>query len=126
MKSKTPRATSRSANPDYLNGVPELLVLQLLARRAMHGYELLRSIEESSGESLQFGEGCIYPVLHRLEKEGHLASEQVLVNGRRRIVYRTTPAGRKQLAANVSAWRQIVASVNQVLEGGKHAQPAVS
>ena len=47
---------AKSSNPDFLNGVPELLVLQLVARRAMYGYEIVRAIERSTGESLQFGE----------------------------------------------------------------------
>src|SRR5437868_2804543 len=58
---------ARNSNPDFLNGVPELLVLRLLARRPMYGYQLVRAIEQSSGQVLEFGEGCIYPVLHRLE-----------------------------------------------------------
>ena len=40
----------------------------------MYGYELVRAIERSSQQVLEFGEGCIYPVLHRLEKEGCLTS----------------------------------------------------
>ena len=63
-------------NPDFLNGVPELLVLQLLTRRPMYGYELVRAIEQSTGQVLEFGEGCIYPVLHRLEKDEFLAARR--------------------------------------------------
>ena len=66
---------TKKTNPDFLNGVPELLVLQLLARRPMYGYQLVRSIERSTGQVLEFGEGCIYPVLHRLEADGHLAAK---------------------------------------------------
>ncbi len=83
----------KNTNPDFLNGVPELLVLQLLARRPMYGYELVRAIEQSTGQVLEFGEGCIYPVLHRLEKDEFLAARRETVNGRSRVVYRTTAAG---------------------------------
>ena len=117
---------AKTTNPDFLNGVPELLALQLLARRAMYGYELVRAIEQSSGQVLEFGEGCIYPVLHRLEKDGFLASKRETVGGRSRVVYRATAAGRKRLETRVAAWRSIVGAVDQVLHGAKHGKPAVS
>jgi PadR family transcriptional regulator PadR len=117
---------TKNSNPDYLNGVPELLVLQLLARRAMYGYELVRSIERSSGQVLEFGEGCIYPVLHRLEKDGHLAARREVVGGRSRVVYRATASGRKRLAGNVAAWRGIVGAVNQILLGETDGRPAAT
>jgi PadR family transcriptional regulator, regulatory protein PadR len=117
---------AKQTNPDFLNGVPELLILQLLARQAMYGYELVRAIEESSGQVLEFGEGCIYPVLHRLESDGDLASRRETVGGRSRVVYRLTASGRKRLVARVTAWRSIVGAVDQVLQGAKHGKPAVS
>ena len=56
---------TRRSNPDFLNGVPELLILQLLAREPMYGYELVQAIKYATGSKLLFGEGCIYPILHR-------------------------------------------------------------
>jgi len=117
---------TKQTNPDYLNGVPELIVLQLLARRPMYGYELVRAIEQTSGQVLEFGEGCIYPVLHRLEKAGNLASQRETVAGRSRVVYRVTASGRNRLAGRVATWRNVVAAVDQVLQGAQHAKPAVS
>jgi PadR family transcriptional regulator PadR len=113
-------------NPDFLNGVPELLVLQLLTRRPMYGYELVRAIEQSTGQVLEFGEGCIYPVLHRLEKDEFLAARRETVNGRSRVVYRTTAAGRKRLAGSIAAWRSIVGAINQILLGEHDAKPAAT
>ena len=54
---------------DFLNGVPELLLLRLLSRRPMYGYELVQAIRLATGGAIAFGEGCIYPILHRLEAE---------------------------------------------------------
>jgi PadR family transcriptional regulator PadR len=116
----------RRTNPDFLNGVPELLILQLLAQRPMHGYELVQFIRAASGERLGFGEGCIYPLLHRLESQGFLDGRRELAAGRRRIVYRVTPAGRKKLAATVATWQEIVAAVNTVLQGGALGRPALA
>ena len=117
---------TKTTNPDYLNGVPELVVLQLLARRPMYGYELLRAIERTSGEVLAFGEGCIYPILHRLETDGHLASRRETVQGRSRVVYRLTASGHKRLAGRIAAWRNIAGAVGQVLLGDEHGLPATA
>jgi PadR family transcriptional regulator PadR len=117
---------AKQTNPDYLNGVPELVVLQLLSRRQMYGYELVRAIEHSSGDVLQFGEGCIYPILHRLEAAGDLASKRELVGGRSRVVYRVTASGKKRLLGRVAAWQSIAAAVAKVLEGAEHAKSATA
>jgi PadR family transcriptional regulator, regulatory protein PadR len=117
---------AKPTNPDFLNGVPELLVLQLLSRRAMYGYELVRAIEQSSQQVLEFGEGCIYPVLHRLEKDGHLSSRRETVSGRSRVVYRSTAKGRKRLEAQAAAWQRIAGAVQGILQGDKRGTPAVA
>jgi PadR family transcriptional regulator, regulatory protein PadR len=108
------------SNPDFLNGVPELVVLKLLSRRPMYGYELVRAIEAASEHSLAFGEGCIYPVLHKLEQDGLLASSRENVGGRERIVYRVTRSGTNGLDQSVAAWRNVVAGVGKILAGGEY------
>jgi PadR family transcriptional regulator, regulatory protein PadR len=117
-------AMPKQTNPDYLNGVPELIALQLIAHRAMYGYQLVEAIKSTSGAALQFGEGCIYPILHRLEADGDLSSRREVVGGRSRVVYRITASGRKRLAGRIAAWRTTVAAVNHVLKGGGDGQPA--
>lgn len=117
---------TRKTNPDFLNGVPELLILQLLDRRQMHGYDLVQAIRDASEMKLDFGEGCIYPVLHRLEEQKLLASKRQLVGGRNRIVYRVTKQGQKRLAESLATWNTIVAAVGTVLQGGAHERPAMA
>jgi PadR family transcriptional regulator PadR len=117
---------TKRTNPDFLNGVPELLLLSLLSRRPMYGYELVQAIRASTNGTLEFGEGCIYPVLHRLEAEEMLASKRETVAGRSRVIYRVTGKGSKQLASSVSTWQQIVQAVNSTLQGGKHGRPALA
>jgi len=116
----------RKTNPDFLNGVPELVILQLLDRRPMHGYDLVQAIRDASGRKLDFGEGCIYPVLHRLEEQKILSSRRELVGGRNRIVYRVTRQGQKRLATSLATWKEVVAAVNTVLQGGTHGQAAMA
>lgn len=111
----------RKTNPDFLTGVPELLLLRQLSRKPMHGYAVIQSIKLVSGGQLKFGEGSIYPVLHRLEAEGMLRTKKQEVDGRSRIVYSVTAAGKRRLVESTGVWKQVVAAVEAVLEGEQHA-----
>jgi len=114
---------TKRTNPDFLNGVPEMLILSLLSRRSMYGYELVQAIRRTTNGTLEFGEGCVYPILHRLEAEGLLGSKRETVGGRSRVVYRVTAKGMKQLSNTTTAWQQIVQAINQALQGGEHGEP---
>lgn len=116
----------KRTNPDFLNGVPELVILRLLAAQPMYGYEIVQGIRNATGQTLDFGEGCVYPILHRLEAGRLLTSRREVVNGRSRVVYRVTEKGRKKLEESASSWRQIVEAVNLVLQGGLHVEPATA
>ena len=117
---------TKRTNPDFLNGVPELLILSLLSRRSMYGYELVQAIRQATNGTLEFGEGCVYPVLHRLEADGMLAAKREKVAGRTRVIYRVTTKGSKQLAGTVTTWQEIVQAVNHALQGGEDVQPALA
>ena len=117
----------RRSNPPFLNGIPELLVLHQLARRPMHGYELVRAIRASTDHAFEFGEGCIYPILHRLEADGMLSAESATVAGRSRLVYHLTDKGRKQFTETVTCWKRVVEAVHCALGAGEDdAQPALA
>jgi PadR family transcriptional regulator, regulatory protein PadR len=117
---------SKRTNPDFLNGVPELLILSLLTRRSMYGYELVQAIRQSTQGTLEFGEGCVYPILHRLEAEGLLGSKRETVGGRSRVVYRVTAKGAKHFASTTTAWQQIVGAIHHALQGGEHGEPGLA
>jgi PadR family transcriptional regulator PadR len=116
----------RKTNPSFLNGVPELLILRLLARRPMHGYQLVEAIRAATGGGLEFGEGCIYPILHRLEAQAILQANREQVAGRVRLVYRVTPKGQARLVQFETAWQRVVAAVNHALEGGERGRRALA
>jgi PadR family transcriptional regulator PadR len=111
---------TKKTNPDFLNGVPELLLLKLLSRREMYGYEIVRAIQAETGQQLTFGEGCIYPSLHALEKEKLVISRRQEVEGRSRNYYRLMPRGRKRLEEMSTEWNRVTAGIN-LLFGGQHA-----
>jgi PadR family transcriptional regulator PadR len=117
--------TTRKDN-DFLNGVPELLILRLLGSRPMYGYELVQAIRLASSDVLAFGEGCIYPLLHRLEGEGCLAARRETVGGRSRVIYRLTPTGRMRLDAASERWGRVATAVGRILEGVINEMPAVA
>ena len=74
------------------------LVLAILAEGDSYGYAILKRVTELSGGQLQWTDGMLYPVLHRLERQGHVVArwrESDL--GRRRKYYRMTKQGRAQL-----------------------------
>jgi PadR family transcriptional regulator, regulatory protein PadR len=85
-----------------------------------------QAIRHSTGGTLEFGEGCVYPILHRLEADGLLGSKRELVGGRSRVIYRVTAKGAKQLASTMTTWQQIVQAINQALQGGEHGQAALA
>jgi PadR family transcriptional regulator PadR len=104
-----------------MNGVPELLILQLLAKREMYGYELVQSIREQTKEAIRLSEGVVYPTLHALESQGALKSRRKPVNGRSRIYYTITKDGSRKLARISSLWAGVTRAIRAVVEGGRHA-----
>jgi transcriptional regulator len=106
------------AAPDLelLRGTLDLLILKTLSWGPMHGLGVLRWIERATHDRLQVEEGALYPALHRMERKGWLDAEWGLTErGRQAKFYRLTPAGRKQLAAELSRWSRYSEAVQLVL-----------
>ena len=84
------------------------LVLAILAGGDSYGYAIIKRVAELSGGHLQWTDGMLYPVLHRLERQGYVAAKWSTSEiGRRRKYYRITKAGRVQLAAHREQWRAV-------------------
>jgi PadR family transcriptional regulator, regulatory protein PadR len=110
----------RKSNPNFLNGVPELLVLKLLSRREMYGYEIVKAIKTETRQTLSFGEGCIYPYLHYLEEEKLLSSRRKEVGGRSRNYYQLTRRGVRRLAQLNTDWDRVTSGISLLMQG-EHA-----
>lgn len=102
-------------------GIPELMLLRLLADREMYGYEIVQAIALKSGQVVTPGEGVIYPLLHGLEKDGALKSRRRTVSGRSRVYYSLTARGEKRLSALTDHWTALNGAVEAVLRGNAHA-----
>ena len=109
------------SNPPFMSGVPELLLLRLLDKKEMYGYELVRSIRSATGEAISLGEGVIYPVLHSLERNGALKSRHKTVAGRKRVYYTLTPKGRQRLNKLHIEWLRIQGGITSALESPGYA-----
>jgi PadR family transcriptional regulator, regulatory protein PadR len=111
-------------NPNFMAGVPELIVLRLLKNREMYGYEIVAAIRDESGSVLSVGEGVIYPVLHALEQDGALKSRRKTVAGRSRVYYTVTPKGLSRFERLADDWMRLRGAIQAVLKGGEHV-PAI-
>lgn len=109
------------SNPPFMSGVPELLLLRLLAREEMYGYELVRAIRAATGEAISLGEGVIYPVLHGLERSGALRAKRKPVAGRTRVYYSLTAKGQTRLDKLQGDWRRIQNGIASALEAPGYA-----
>ena len=105
------------SRPDTLQGSLDLLVLKILSRKpGLHGYALMSTIQETSGDVLRAEEGSLYPALHRMEEAGWIKAKWITKeSGRRARIYDLTAAGKKQLAEEESRWESVTAAVNRVL-----------
>ncbi len=115
----------RTTNPNFMNGVPELLILRLLKDREMYGYELVQAIRTTTRDAITLGEGVVYPVLHGLEKDGALKSRRKAVSGRTRVYYTVTPAGQRRLSTLVTNWTKLNDVIATTLNGGAYASLTV-
>src|SRR5216117_3364380 len=100
---------------EMLKGHLDVLVLGVLRDEPAHGYAVIDELRRRSGGEFDLAEGTVYPVLHRLEAEGLLASAWTVAAGRRRRVYRLTRRGRAALGERERDWRRFANAVEAVL-----------
>jgi transcriptional regulator len=98
-------------------GTLNLIILRVLRAGALHGYAIARKIQLLSKDELQVEEGSLYPALQKLLIKGFVKAEwDVSETGRKVRVYRLTPAGRKQLEAELSDFRRTTGAIQQILD----------
>lgn len=91
------------------------LVLAVLAEADSYGYAIIQRVRELSGGQLEWTDGMLYPVLHRLERLGHVKARwEVAESGRRRKYYRITSQGRKKLAEERRQWQAVDAALRDI------------
>jgi PadR family transcriptional regulator PadR len=102
---------------DLLQGTLDMLILRTLRWGPSHGHEIAKHIQRTSDEVLQVEHGSLYPALHRLERKGWVSAKWETAKDRNREFkyYRLTAAGKKQLAAEESKWKQMASAIARVM-----------
>lgn len=92
-------------DPHFMKGGATTLILAVLARQPMHGYQLTAELGARSDGIFAFAEGTVYPLLYGLEEKGLVSSSwEAGDGGRRKKVYAITAAGKKALARRMRQW----------------------
>ena len=107
---------------EVLKGHLDMIVLAALAGRPAHGYAVIQEINRRSGGTFDLPEGTIYPVLHRLEKNGLLSSRWTIADsGRKRRTYTLTRRGRSALADQRAMWERFATAISGLFGETHHA-----
>lgn len=102
-------------NKDLVAASATSLILAIIAEGDTYGYAILKRVSELSGGQLQWTDGMLYPVLHRLERQGHVEGEWgTAESGRKRKYYRITTPGRAQLAEQRQQWQAVDAALRNI------------
>lgn len=106
-----------SMDTELLKGTLSLLVLSLLSRRAMYGYEIVATVHDDTLGAFEWREGSLYPCLHKLEQSGLIRGEwEEKETGRKRRYYHLTKQGRAILKDKEETWQELTTAVNRILE----------
>ena len=104
---------------DLVRGSIVPIVLQLLKRKAMYGYEIVKVVNERTGGKLEWKEGTLYPALYRLEEAGHVTARwedgASRHRGPRRRIYTLTKKGMRELANRRVGWVNFVKIVGSIV-----------
>lgn len=107
-----------------IKGHLDMLLLAVLDDGPRHGYAIIETLRERSGDVFDLPEGTVYPALHRLEEAGLITSERHQVQGRVRRTYAISTAGRTNLGEQRSSWEEFFAAIDRVI--GEGPWPATS
>src|SRR5215472_11326956 len=102
---------------ELLKGTLALLILSLLSRKPMYGYEIAATVHRETDGTFTWREGSLYPNLHKLQADGLIVGEwEEKETGRKRRYYHITKKGREALREKVTAWTAMFQAVNRILE----------
>jgi PadR family transcriptional regulator PadR len=110
----------KQSKSEMPQGTLDMVILQVVAAGAIHGYALAHRIRLISRDTLQIQQGSLYPALHRLENRGLLAAEwKESETGRDAKFYRLTPKGRAQLKTETANWARLAEAIALILRSAE-------
>jgi len=102
---------------ELLKGTLALLILSLLSRKSMYGYEIASTVHRDTDGTFTWREGSLYPNLHKMQAEGLIVGEwEEKDTGRKRRYYHITKKGRAALREKIESWKELSVAVNRILE----------
>jgi transcriptional regulator len=102
---------------ELLKGTLSLLILSLLSRKAMYGYEIAATVHRDTDGTFTWREGSLYPCLHKMQADAWIRGEwEEKETGRKRRYYHITPKGRAALKEKLDSWTELTHAVNRILE----------
>ena len=105
---------------ELIKGTLSLLILSLLSRRAMYGYEIAATVHADTDGAFTWKEGSLYPNLHKLQADGLITGEwEETDSGRKRRYYHITARGKAALREKLRDWTDLRDAVDRVLEKSK-------
>jgi len=108
---------------DLIKGSLKTIVLKLLKENGrMYGYDITRKVEDLTSGKIRLTYGALYPVLHKLEKEGVLVTESENFNNRIRIYYSLTEEGHSVVAERLKEMKEFIESLQKIVD----PQPGLS
>jgi transcriptional regulator len=102
---------------ELLKGTLSLLILSLLSRKPMYGYEIAATVHRDTDGAFTWREGSLYPSLHKMEQTGLIVGEwEEKETGRKRRYYQITKKGKLALKQKEQSWAELCHAVNRILE----------
>jgi len=113
------RRMTMKINKELMKGSTSMLLLSVLEKEEMYGYQIIKELEQRSEDVFSMNEGTLYPILHTMAKEGLLDSYwENTTSSRKRKYYRITDKGRKVLQEQKEEWKTYAFAVGKVIEAG--------
>ncbi|WP_149275092.1 PadR family transcriptional regulator [Pareuzebyella sediminis] len=99
------------------------IILSILSQKESYGYEIIQSVKEISSGRIEYGDGTLYPVLHKLEKKGLIESYwKVGETGRKRKYYKISKKGKKELSQEKENWT----AINEIISELWKTEPSLA
>jgi len=105
------------ASSDLLKGTIKPIILKLLSEnKRLYGYEITQSVKELSQGKLELTFGALYPILHKLEKDGIVQTESEVVKNRNRIYYSLTESGKSTAQEKILELEEFLNTLKTLLK----------
>ena len=108
---------------ELTKGTLQPIILKLLSEHdSMYGYEITQKVKDMTKDKIDISEGALYPILHKLEREGVLETEKVFIGKRVRKYYKITSPGKKVVAAKTNEVNDFIETLSLIFNPKKLAK----